>query len=277
MVNKLTPKAFADHFGVSKDTLLYYDNIGLFKPAERTESGYRLYNRSQMNKFRALLVLRDSGMPLKEIATYFSSPSPDKLNSLVNERISSIQAEVEELEHTTKRLRQLLFVSEEIARALKQKTGTTFEAIPQFGIVFSQKNPWHGPTSPEQWDDLRADFVSHNCLEKAVRIGSIVALQDLLDGNYQHIDRVCAIDPNCSSASKSNYLETFPKTRVAAIHYHQGPFSTIGQTYSELLATVDREGYILAGNSLEEYISNDLTSASPSDYITKITVPVVSR
>lgn len=36
--------------GVSIRTLQYYDRIGLLRPAERTESGYRLYDDTDLEK-----------------------------------------------------------------------------------------------------------------------------------------------------------------------------------------------------------------------------------
>ncbi len=37
-------------FGVSARTLHYYDEIGLVKPSETTESGYRFYDSEALSK-----------------------------------------------------------------------------------------------------------------------------------------------------------------------------------------------------------------------------------
>ena len=41
--------------GVSIRTLQYYDSIGLLKPAEYTESGYRLYDDAAMERLQQIL------------------------------------------------------------------------------------------------------------------------------------------------------------------------------------------------------------------------------
>lgn len=38
--------------GVSIRTLQYYDKIGLLKPARRTESGYRLYDDTALERLQ---------------------------------------------------------------------------------------------------------------------------------------------------------------------------------------------------------------------------------
>ena len=39
----LTAGELSDMLGISKQTVLYYDRIGLFSPAGRDEKGYRYY------------------------------------------------------------------------------------------------------------------------------------------------------------------------------------------------------------------------------------------
>lgn len=44
----LYPAEFAQLYGISKDTLLYYDKIALFRPQVRSENGYRLNSLDQI-------------------------------------------------------------------------------------------------------------------------------------------------------------------------------------------------------------------------------------
>ena len=53
--------------GVSIRTLQYYDSIGLLKPAEYTESGYRLYDDAAMERLQQILLFRELKFPLKDI------------------------------------------------------------------------------------------------------------------------------------------------------------------------------------------------------------------
>ena len=53
--------------GVSVRTLHHYDQIGLLKPTEVTDAGYRRYDDTALDKLYMILVYRELGLPLNEI------------------------------------------------------------------------------------------------------------------------------------------------------------------------------------------------------------------
>ena len=68
-----TISEMASIFGVSRQTLIYYDKIGLFAPAEVNEKGYRFYSPTQIPLMRLICMLRDLGVDLDEITRLTSS------------------------------------------------------------------------------------------------------------------------------------------------------------------------------------------------------------
>lgn len=52
--------------GVSIRTLQYYDRIGLLHPTEYTDSGYRLYDDTALEKLQQILLFRELEFPLKK-------------------------------------------------------------------------------------------------------------------------------------------------------------------------------------------------------------------
>ena len=50
-----TPRQVATFYSIRKDTLLYYDRIGLFQPEIRKENGYRYYSASQLAELDTIL------------------------------------------------------------------------------------------------------------------------------------------------------------------------------------------------------------------------------
>ena len=52
--------------GVSIRTLHYYDSIGLLSPAKEAESGYRLYDDTDLERLQQILLFRELQFPLKE-------------------------------------------------------------------------------------------------------------------------------------------------------------------------------------------------------------------
>lgn len=69
----------AELTGVSTRTLQYYDEIGLLKPSELTQSGYRLYNDGALQKLQQILFFKELGFKLKEISEILQKPDFDKI------------------------------------------------------------------------------------------------------------------------------------------------------------------------------------------------------
>src|SRR4051794_23480408 len=55
--------------GVTVRALHHYDEIGLVKPSQRSAAGYRLYGDHDVLRLQQVLVFRELGVPLDEIAT----------------------------------------------------------------------------------------------------------------------------------------------------------------------------------------------------------------
>lgn len=66
-MSKLKIGEFAKRSGVTVKTLLHYDKIGLLKPSEKTESGYRLYCEDDFLKLQQITTLKFIGLSLSEI------------------------------------------------------------------------------------------------------------------------------------------------------------------------------------------------------------------
>src|ERR1043165_2969683 len=58
----------AKRTGISVRTLHPYDQIGLLTPSHRTESGHRLYDRDDVVRLQQIVMLRQLGFALEEIA-----------------------------------------------------------------------------------------------------------------------------------------------------------------------------------------------------------------
>lgn len=54
--------------GVTVRALHHYDEIGLVRPSQRSAAGYRLYDDADVLRLQQVLVFRELGVPLEEIA-----------------------------------------------------------------------------------------------------------------------------------------------------------------------------------------------------------------
>ena len=68
--------------GISVRTLHHYDAIGLLKPSQVTDSGYRLYDDTALARLQTILLFRELQFPLKEICQILDAPSFDPVEAL---------------------------------------------------------------------------------------------------------------------------------------------------------------------------------------------------
>lgn len=61
--------------GVSIRTLHYYDAIGLLRPTQIAESGYRLYDDTALERLQNILLFRELQFPLRERLRLFAGLS----------------------------------------------------------------------------------------------------------------------------------------------------------------------------------------------------------
>ncbi len=84
--------------GVSVRALHYYDAIGLLKPTQVTEAGYRLYDADALERLYAILVYRELGMSLKEIRNILDAPE-DTRNQALENQIRQMQEKVRKIQN----------------------------------------------------------------------------------------------------------------------------------------------------------------------------------
>jgi MerR family transcriptional regulator, thiopeptide resistance regulator len=71
-------------------TLHHYDEIGLCRPSQRTAAGYRLYDDRDVLRLQQILVFRELGLPLDEIAAAIDA-EPDRAGLLRRHRAALVE------------------------------------------------------------------------------------------------------------------------------------------------------------------------------------------
>lgn len=73
-----TVKEISDLTGISVRTLHYYDEIGLLKPTEKSDEGYRLYDDKALETLQQILFFREFDISLKEIKAVLDNPALER-------------------------------------------------------------------------------------------------------------------------------------------------------------------------------------------------------
>ena len=104
-----TVKEVSKLTGVSIRTLHYYDSIGLLHPAKTTESGYRLYDDTALERLQHILLFRELQFPLKEIKGILNSPQFDR-NKALEQQITLLELKKEHLENLIDLAREIKMI-----------------------------------------------------------------------------------------------------------------------------------------------------------------------
>lgn len=153
--------------GVSIRALHYYDTIGLLHPTEVTESGYRLYDDTALERLQQILLFRELEFPLKEIKTILDSADFDREKAL-EQQIALLTLKKEHLENLIsfareirlKGVKKLDFTAfdtkkiDEYTKQAKEKWGKT-DAYAEFE---QKSKDWQDPDRKEHWGEFLGLF-----------------------------------------------------------------------------------------------------------------------
>ena len=81
-----TVKEVAELTGISIRTLRYYDEIGLLKPAQLSDAGYRLYDGKALERLQEIMFFRELEVPLVDIKQIMDNPNHDRKQILMTQK-----------------------------------------------------------------------------------------------------------------------------------------------------------------------------------------------
>lgn len=98
--------------GVSAKMIRYYEKTGLIQPAERTESGYRVYTEADVHTLRFIRRARNLGFMVEGIAELLAlwqdrSRHSADVKRLALEHVAELEGKIRELEGMADTLRRL--------------------------------------------------------------------------------------------------------------------------------------------------------------------------
>lgn len=129
--------------GVTVRTLHHYDKIGLLKPCNRTEAGYRHYGEKELLRLQQILFYKELDFPLKEIGELLDNPDFNLIDALeshrsaLKNRSNRIATLLATIESTINHLKKGKKMSkpEKLYEGLPKEVGTTYrkEAMETYG------------------------------------------------------------------------------------------------------------------------------------------------
>ena len=133
----MTVKEISKITGISVRTLHYYDEIGLLKPTDKSEAGYRLYDDKALETLQQILFFREFDIPLKEIKSLMDNPALDR-NQILQMQRKMLVAKKERMERLITSIDNILKGEQNMDFTIFSKTEleelaqTSIERMPDF-------------------------------------------------------------------------------------------------------------------------------------------------
>jgi DNA-binding transcriptional MerR regulator len=136
MEKYLSISQMAELHNVSRQTLIYYDKIELFKPTNIDENSYRFYSPYQIPILREICFLKSIGIKLEKIKEHIENRNITTAMSLLKSHEEYIEKEINKLLLTRECIKQRLDVYSN-AHQFKGELGKpTIETLPGRKVVF---------------------------------------------------------------------------------------------------------------------------------------------
>lgn len=266
---KFTVGEMAKLHKLQKQTLIFYDKQDVFKPQKVDASnGYRYYTDDQLEILDSILMLRDTGMPLKQIKEFIKKRDVSSAENMLKEHMNEIMLQAQKLNRVANRLQRKIETLESI-KDLKSIQIIKMQKSEYFAI-----EPVKAPFNLLQVDIATKQLLSY-AKEKELpfyyQLGVIVPIKNVINEQYEAASHACL--PLLKKVKDKKLFEKKPAEYARC--YHVGSYDTIGAAYKRLLCYIYKQGYKAKDYSIEYCVSDSLTSKFVEEYITEIQIPVI--
>jgi DNA-binding transcriptional MerR regulator len=199
-----TVKQLSDVAGVSVRTLHYYDEIGLLKPTEVGENGYRHYDADAVLRLQQILFYREIGLGLLQIKDVLDSADFDLVTALqshrvvLQERIERLQSLVNTVDST------IMHLVGEVPMDNKKKLFEAFSISEEKQKQYEQEIMNDPRYDQDKVKESQRKWSSYS-KEQKQKIGE--------EGGAIHLDLVAAIEHGASAES--------PEVQAIIVRWHQ--------------------------------------------------------
>lgn len=268
----LTSGELAELVGVSKQTVLYYDKVGLLCPKGRMGNRYRYYSLQQAAELRMILTFRDLGMSIQEIRDYLQVRTPEAYLQLLGEQQERLQAEAVRLQRMVGRIQKERW---QLSQAMAEE-GAPIRLcwLPVQELLRVQCREQNKREYMDRFLQLsRRSRAQDEGFSREMYC--ILPRERLQAGDFEHIyGYAVAAD---TDAAQEDPLYFLRPAGVYAVLYHRGTYGTLSPTYANMAAWIEAKGYRICGDAYEKSLFNTLTGEEHGMYVNEIAIQVEKR
>jgi DNA-binding transcriptional MerR regulator len=254
MENYIPISEMAKLHGITRQTLIHYDSIGLFTPVKVNEKGYRFYSRYQIPYLREICFLKNMGIELQDIVNHFQNRSPAKEIELLQKQKKIIMAQIAELNKRNVYLKQRIDIYEEAENCVKMHMHEPFikSFLMRQAIVTEHKQPVHIKNFHVTFASLRDSFFEKG-IEPSNGYGSLIKIRAVLSRDWTRGAECFIFLPQWHGDLDN--LVRFPVGEYACLYKYGLPYD--GSYIEKLLTWIEKNNYKLCGDIIDVRLSNN--------------------
>lgn len=251
MKGYLSVSEMARIHNISRQTLIYYDKIDLFKPILVDENGYRMYSFNQIPYLREICYLKSTGIKLEYIKKHIENRNLDTSISLLRYHKEYINAEIQKMLIIQDSIKNRLNAYEKIEDISEELYLPTIEYFPERKVVFL---PYENELCKEElhitmmkaWNLLELKGI-----QPSNKFGTIILKNSIHKDNILEGSGVFIISNNNIEA-KLKHIKTLPEGNYICMYKYGMPYQT--RFLYTLLDWISENGYLVDGDIIDECI-----------------------
>lgn len=254
-------------YGFSKDSLMYYEDLGILKP-DRDTNGYRMYSIQDLYRLNLIKELRVLGFSMKKIKEYLENRNITTTEEILNEELILTESKIKELTSQKNNILNRLNSIKE-SREITNFENIELKYIKKRKAIELNANI----TRDEEFDfcvqrlqneyEGRFDILGNN------NIGSFFSEEALKKGLNNVFKSVfCLIDDD-----EETYNITLEEGYYATFIY-KGDYIYNHEHLKKLEEYIKDNNLVAIGGPLEIYKIDIHETGNPDEFVTEIQIPV---
>ena len=254
-------------YGIGRDSLMYYEDIGILKPF-RDKNGYRMYKLSDIWRLNLIKELRSLNFPMKKIKEYLDDRNIESTKKILNKEISLIDEKIEELLSYKQNIMKRLDTINDELRNLK---------LYEIDLIYINKRKAlelnANITKDEEFDfliqKLQKDYENRFTILGNNNIGSSFCLDKIKQGIYNEFKSVfCFLEDE-----EEIYNIIFNEGYYLTLTY-KGEYKNNKHHINKMFKYIEEKGYKVISDPIEIYKIDIHETEDINEFITEIQIPV---
>ena len=256
---------FAKFARITRQTLLFYDKIGLLSPIQRGENNYRLYSSGQLAVVNVIRTLQELGMTLSEIKRQKDLRTPESVKKIFASQVERVDLKIEEWVRARKLLLGLTDIINSVPKT--DESEITVEYLQPEPIILGKLNDYSGGRNDydalfDFYYDMHHKFPT---LDLNYPVWGIFSEERIKRHDWHWPDRYYFHNP-----------EGFDKrpSGLYVIGYARGNYGQTEDLYKRLFGYIAENNYEIAGPAYEEYPLNEICISDEDSYLIRAMITV---